>query len=193
MWILALAVGCWDRIFRPSNFSSTFAINSCDYCFMAANTAASSPTSLRRNRIPSCSPPTMKFKQRLFPLARTSRKCRAMFIPRCARISSLAWKLLHTHHHDLPPLGVVPTQPSCAVCSTTTVAMATNPAASFADILAAVSDHVMPTNDKDAQAALASFGAVSKNNCTDANVVVFSPVWRRSTRTTTTSHGWSRR
>ena len=71
--------------------------------------------------------------------------------------------------------------------------MAANPAASFADILAAVSDHVMPTNDKDAQAALASFGAVSKNNRSDANVVVFSQVWRCSTRTTTTSHGWSRR
>ena len=33
MWTLVLAVGCWDRIFRPSNFSSIFAINSCDYCF----------------------------------------------------------------------------------------------------------------------------------------------------------------
>jgi hypothetical protein len=30
-------------------------------------------------------------------------------MPRCARISSLAWKLLHTHHHDLPPLVAVPT------------------------------------------------------------------------------------
>ncbi len=71
--------------------------------------------------------------------------------------------------------------------------MATNPAASFADILAEESDFVMPTNDKDARAALASFGAVSEKNFNNAKVAVFSQVWCYSTRITKTSHSWSLR
>ncbi len=65
-----------------------------------------------------------------------------------------------------------------ADCSTTTVIMAANPAASFVDILAAEirnsseSDCVMPTNEKDVQAVLASFGEVFKKNRIDANVAV---------------------
>ena len=50
--------------------------------------------------------------------------------------------------------------------------MAASAAASFADILAAESDYVMPTNDKDVQAALASFGTVFKKNSNDANVAL---------------------
>ena len=49
--------------------------------------------------------------------------------------------------------------------------MAANPAASFADILAAESDFVMLTNDKDVQAALASFGAFFQKKHRDANIV----------------------
>ena len=48
--------------------------------------------------------------------------------------------------------------------------MAAKPAASFADILAAESDYVMPTNDLGVQAALVSFGAVFKKLRNDANV-----------------------
>ncbi len=40
------------------------------------------------------------------------------------------------------------------------VTMAANFAPSFADVLAADSEFVMPTSDQDVQAALASFGAV---------------------------------
>ena len=50
--------------------------------------------------------------------------------------------------------------------------MAANAAASFADILAAESDYVMPTDDKDVRDALDSFGAVFNKRKGDANVVV---------------------
>ncbi len=42
--------------------------------------------------------------------------------------------------------------------------MAANPAPSFADMLAAEPEFVMPINDKDVQAALAFFGAVLKKD-----------------------------
>ncbi len=60
--------------------------------------------------------------------------------------------------------------------SATTVIMAANTAASFADILAAELDYVIPTNhvtnDKDVQATLASFGAVFNKTRNDAKVAV---------------------
>ena len=49
--------------------------------------------------------------------------------------------------------------------------MAAAPAKSFADILAADSNYVMPTTDKEVQAALASFGADFNKKKGDANIV----------------------
>ena len=48
--------------------------------------------------------------------------------------------------------------------------MAAAPARSFADILAADSNYVMPTTDKEVQAALASFGADFNKKKGDANI-----------------------
>ncbi len=50
--------------------------------------------------------------------------------------------------------------------------MAANPAPSFADILAAELDYVMPAIDKEVQAALVSFGADFKKQKGDANVAM---------------------
>ena len=48
--------------------------------------------------------------------------------------------------------------------------MAANPAPSFADILAAESNYVMPSTDKEVQAALISFGADFNRKKGDANI-----------------------
>ncbi len=48
--------------------------------------------------------------------------------------------------------------------------MAANPAPSFADILAAESNFVMPSTDMEVQAALASFGADFNKRKGDANI-----------------------
>ena len=50
--------------------------------------------------------------------------------------------------------------------------MAANPAPSFAHILAAESDYVMPATDKEVQAALVSFGADFKKQKGEANVAM---------------------
>lgn len=49
--------------------------------------------------------------------------------------------------------------------------MADNLAPSFADLLSADSESVMPTSDKDVQAALASFGAVFRKTNSPAHIV----------------------
>ena len=50
--------------------------------------------------------------------------------------------------------------------------MAANAAPSFADTLAAESNYVMPSTDKEVQAALASFGAVFNKKKGDANIAM---------------------
>jgi hypothetical protein len=63
----------------------------------------------------------------------------------------------------------------------------------FAHMLPADSEFVMPTSDKDVQAALVSFGAVFKTTVTFRSVPSCSSVWRCFTRITSTSNRSLRR
>jgi hypothetical protein len=56
------------------------------------------------------------------------------------------------------------------ICSLLLFPMAANPVPSFADLLAADSDFVMPTTDAEVKDALDSFGASFKKTRGDANV-----------------------
>ena len=185
LWIPALAFVCWDRIFRPSNFSSIFAIIRMRLLFSwPQNPAAESD----------------------FVLPTTDQEIQAALISFGADFKKMKGDVHAAVRADLlaglKVASYASPRPFPAGCGS-----------DHSPVVRSVSDNCYhgcqacrifrrysrpfritscPPTTRMLKQRLLPLVRSPRKNCNDAHVVVFSPVWRCSTRITTTSHGWSR-